>query len=156
MHLDDWAQRWGISPAAIQDLRKSMGIEEKYVSGEGMAETPIQQRVRLAAAKKGIRLWRNNRGAFKDKSGRWVRFGLMNDTPELNKIIKSHDLIGITPRIITPADIGKTLGIFTTHEIKKFDWRYTGKGREVQQLAWANLILSLGGIAKFINNPKDV
>lgn len=156
MHLDDWARHWGVSPAAMRDLKNQMGISENYNSKGGMLEKPIEQRARLAASKKGVRLWVNTRGALKNEVGRPIRFGLMNDTKELNKVIKSHDLIGVTPRIVTAEDVGKTFGIFTSYEVKEHSWVYTGKGREVQQLRWMNLILSLGGISKFITDPKDI
>jgi hypothetical protein len=113
------------------------------------SEEYVKQQIRLAASAAGVRLWRNNVGVLKDIHGRPVRFGLCNDSPALNKEFKSGDFIGITPHVIMPPDIGTIVGVFTSIEAKKEGWRYTGKGREVAQNNWINLITSLGGIAKF-------
>jgi hypothetical protein len=90
-----------------------------------------------------------------DLDGRMIRFGLANDSPALSKQIKSSDLIGITPYTITAADIGRLIGIFTSIEVKPPGWVYKGTPREVAQLAWINLILSMGGRARFATGPEN-
>ena len=77
-----------------------------------------------------------------------VRYGLGNDSAQVNAVLKSSDLIGITP-------VGG-VGIFTSYEIKKPGWRYTGTPREVAQLRWLELVVSLGGIGKFISDVRDL
>jgi len=66
--------------------------------------------------------------------------------------MKSSDLIGITP--VTHA--GKTFGVFTGYEVKRGDWSYKGNKREVAQFNFIQLVSSMGGIAKFINDPEDL
>ena len=114
-----------------------------------MSEAAAQQRVRLEASQKGARLWRNNCGVLEDKTGRPVRYGLANDSPAVNKMIKSSDLIGITPHVVTPQDVGRTLGIFTAIEVKRHGWCFRGQDRETAQLRFIILVLSMGGIGKF-------
>ena len=83
--------------------------------------TPEQiasQRVRLAASSLGCRLFRNNSGGFYDEQGRFVRFGLGNESAQLNQQLKFGDYVGITPIVITPEMVGKTVGIFTNLEVK--------------------------------------
>ena len=119
-------------------------------------EAKVQQTLRLEAAKRGIRLWRNNNGACKDITGRMVRFGLANDSKKVNARIKSSDLIGITPIKVSQTDVGHTFGIFTSLEVKKSNWEYTDTTREKAQLAWLELVATMGGIAKFVNKKEDL
>lgn len=121
----------------------------------GMSEASIQQRLRLWASKRGVRLWRNNVGVLKDERGVPVRYGLANESKAMNQNIKSSDLIGITPVTVTPDMVGKTLGVFTAYECKAEDWSYRANKREIAQLKWLELVQSLGGIAQFINSVID-
>lgn len=116
-----------------------------------MNEEAVKNRVRLEAANIGIRLWRNNVGAMHTDDGRFIRFGLANDSKAVNELIKSGDLIGIKPVMITVEMIGKTIGQFISREVKRSNWRYAGTPREQAQLRWIELINSLGGDACFVN-----
>lgn len=107
------------------------------------------------AAKKGWRLWRNNSGAVTTEDGRHIRFGLANTSAQLNKKIKSSDLVGIAPTLITPEHVGQTLGVFVSIEVKREGWQYKGTPREVAQLRWLELVAALGGIAYFQNNADE-
>ena len=159
MTLTTWAAKWGIPVEAFLDLQQLTGMAEPPVIPRDvppLSEAAVQQQVRLEASKRGLRLWRNNNGAAFDKDGRMIRYGLGNDSASLNKQIKSHDLIGVTPYMVSTADIGKTLGIFTSYEVKRGDWKYTGTEREVAQRAWMELVLSLGGISKFIKDAGEL
>lgn len=151
MNLNEWAVAWGVPFAAVEDLRRRMGLDDAPPPPEvaGKSEAAVQASLRLAAAKAGGRLWRNNVGAGYMDDGTFLRFGLANDSAAVNKVCKSADLIGIKPVVVTPAHVGTTLGQFWSREVKAPGWRYTGTDREKGQLAWANLILSLGGDAGF-------
>ena len=92
----------------------------------------------------GLMLWRNNSGVLPDQSGRPVRFGLGNDSPQSNKVIKSSDLIGLY------------MGRFIAIECKPKGWKYTGRDREVAQLNYINLVKKHGGIAMFATSWEDV
>lgn len=149
MILSEWAKRWGINPAAILELMRLIGVGGEPPVSRGNTEAVNQQKIRMEACKRGARLFRNNVGVLYDERGRPVRFGLANDSASMNKQIKSSDLIGLTPHRVTLEDVGKTVGIFTSIEAKRDNWKYTGTAREVAQYKWIKLIISLGGIAKF-------
>lgn len=151
MMLNEWAIQWGVRPEALADLRARMravntGIPEQT---GGRSEAAVQAAVRLEASQKGAILWRNNVGGYYDESGRFVRYGLANDSKAMNQTIKSHDLVGLRPVEITPSMVGRTFGQFICREVKPGDWRYTGTKREQAQLKFAELVVSLGGDASF-------
>ena len=114
-----------------------------------ISESGAQSEIRLEASQCGARLWRNNVGATYTPAGQFIRYGLANDSPALNAAIKSADLIGIRPILITPEHVGRVIGQFISREVKKPGWKYTGTDRERAQLAWAQLIVELGGDACF-------
>lgn len=157
MILDTWAARWHIPPAALVELKASMGIHESPVTAAGLSEAAVQQQIRLEAGRRGVALFRNNNGACMDEeTNRLIRYGLANDSKAMNEKLKSHDLIGITPHIVTVADVGCTLGLFTSIETKRAGWKYTGTDREKAQLAWSKLVIKLGGRAMFATSPEEV
>lgn len=156
--LHQWAIKWGVRIDALQDLQVQLGTltipEAAEASGPAKSEAWAQSVVRLEASQKGVKLWRNNVGAlFPKESKRLVRFGLANDSEQLNAQLKSGDLIGWRPVVITPAMIGHTLGQFVSVECKEPGWQYTGTPHEAAQLAWANLVNSAGGFAVFAQGP---
>lgn len=146
--LDAWAARWGIPLAALVDLRAS--FTDGTLRPTGVSETAVQQAIRIDACKNGARLWRNNVGACATEDGRQIRYGLANDSPRINRAIKSSDLIGITPMVIA----GQTVGVFTSVEVKRPGWKYRGTTREQAQRAWLELVVSFGGIARFSTGPE--
>lgn len=122
-----------------------------------MAESSVQAEIRLLASQRGWRLWRNNCGVLPDRNGRPVRFGLANDSPQLNREYKSGDLVGIMPLVITPEHVGHTLGIFTSIEVKHPDWKPSDKDeRYLAQCRWRDLVLSLGGYAVITNRSDTI
>jgi hypothetical protein len=99
-------------------------------------------------------LWRNNVGALQTPAGAWVRFGLANDSPALNKRLKSADLIGVRRVLIGPQHIGHTIGQFVSREAKHATWRPgEDPARETAQFAWAALVNSWGGDARIVTGP---
>lgn len=152
MILYQWAKRHNIPFAAIKELESLIGIIDR--PGEpmtGLSEAAVQQNLRLEGARKGVRLFRNNVGGTYDDDGNFIRYGLANESEQVNKVIKSADLIGIRPVLITAEMVGYHIGQFVSREAKPGNWRYTGTEREAAQLAWAQLIISLGGDAAFAN-----
>ena len=120
-----------------------------------MAESSVQTEIRLLASQRGWRLWRNNCGVLPDRNGRPVRFGLANDSPQLNREIASADLIGIMPVVVTQEMVGRTLGVFASVEVKHPDWKPSDKDeRYLAQCRWRDLVTSLGGYA-VITNRSD-
>lgn len=151
MVLDQWAADWRIPPEALVDLRRRLGCEPPPPppNARSKSESWAQTEVRLEASLKGMKLWRNNVGALLDQRGVPVRYGLANDSKQLNERIKSADLIGIKPVLITQAHVGATIGQFLSREMKHPGWSYCGDPHERAQLAWAKLVVSLGGDAGF-------
>lgn len=151
MNLNDWARTWAIPDSALADLRARIVAQDPGAQATpGLSEAAVQANVRLEASRKGLRLFRNNVGVMQDpETHTFVRFGLANDSKQLNQVLKSGDLIGIRPRVIQPEDIGKLLGQFVSREVKHGGWRFTGTEREQAQLNWANLVNALGGDAAF-------
>jgi hypothetical protein len=153
--INRWAARWGIPLEAMAELRASMVDVVKVPAG--MSEAAAQQRVKLEAGRRGMRLWRNNNGACVDaKTERVIRYGLANDSKQMNSKLKSSDLIGIIPIVVTPAHVGHTIGMFASVEMKKPGWRYSGNGREKAQLAWLEMVATFGGFAKFATSEGDL
>jgi|TARA_Y100000310_G_scaffold328739_1_gene397353 hypothetical protein len=141
MNLLAWSIKWQIPLAAIADLKRQMGLDgTNPMDGvrELFTEAGAQTAIRIEGAEKGILLWRNNVGAFEDETGRWVRYGLANDSRAMNKRIKSHDLVGLRPD-----------GQFISREVKEPGWHYTGTGREKAQYKFMELVLANGGDSGF-------
>jgi hypothetical protein len=154
IHLQQWAERNHITPEALAELHLILSVPDvRPPTGAAGSEAGVQSALRLAASKAGGRLWRNNVGAG-EVGGQFMRWGLANDSKQMNGIVKSADLIGIWPVVIQPRHIGQTLGQFWSVEVKRPGWHYTGTKREVAQLTWRNHILSLGGLASFNNTGR--
>jgi hypothetical protein len=152
--LSQWAQRHKIADHAVAELRGILGMqsdESGVKFGDFYSEAGVQSAVRLEAAQKNILLFRNNVGAFESENGRWVRYGLANDSPQMNSKIKSGDLIGVRPVLITEKHIGHTIGQFVSREIKAPGWKFTGTARELAQQRWVEVITGAGGDARFTN-----
>ena len=114
-----------------------------------MNEAEVQNQLRLTASKAGWRLFRNNVGAGKLENGNYIRWGLANDSSKVNENIKSGDLIGIRPVLITEDMVGSVIGQFVSLEVKAPGWKYNpNNARDVAQSRWAEIILLLGGYAK--------
>lgn len=154
MPINSWCRKWSVHPGAITELQALLGAHGISEAPHGISEAAIQQQIRVDSSKHGVRLWRNNNGATLDETGRMIRFGLGNDSPKINRVLKSSDLIGITPVTVTPHMVNSVVGVFTSIEVKASGWKYRGTDREKAQLAWLNLVLSLGGRAKFASTRE--
>ena len=146
-----WAQKWGIPPEAISDYLNSVGaITEPKSSQSKTPESLVSQKTRLEASRAGVALTRNNVGAGKLENGRFMRWGLWNESAAMNENFKSPDLIGIAPITITPQHVGTVIGQFVARETKKGDWVFRESDKRAQaQLNCINFINARGGNAKF-------
>lgn len=121
-----------------------------------LSETTIQNQIRSQSAYLGDDLWRNNSGVLPDAKGRPVRFGLGNDSPKVNKICKSSDLIGATRVLITPEMVDSVVAVFTAVEVKGEGWTFNPNNkREVAQKVFIDLVLQAGGYAGFAQSVDD-
>lgn len=114
-----------------------------------MSERDVQALIRLEASRKGVKLWRNNVGATRCPDGGYLRYGLANDSQQLNAVFKSSDLIGIRPITITQDMVGQVIGQFIAREVKPTSWVYKSTERERAQKAFIDLINAYGGDAAF-------
>jgi hypothetical protein len=128
----------------------------------GASENNVQSRVRLRGTELKMRLFRNNRGAFKDDDGRWIRYGLANDSKALGDKIKSGDLIGWRPVVITPDMVGKVIAQFVSLECKPEGWTPPREGTlefeeyHKPQANWATHVNRDGGYAIFVTDPAQL
>jgi hypothetical protein len=108
-----------------------------------MSEAAIQQDIRLALGQTpGLRVFRNNVGAIKDRNNRLVRYGLHTG---------SADLIGWQSVVITPAMVGQRFARFVSIEVK------TPSGRlSPEQETWQGVVQKAGGIAVVARSVEDV
>lgn len=108
-----------------------------------MSEAAIQQDIRLALGQcPGIRTFRNNCGAIKDRNNRLVRYGLVTG---------SADLIGWQSVVITEAMVGQRFARFLSVEVK------TPTGRlSPEQETWRQAVLKAGGIAVVARSVDDI
>lgn len=151
--LQDWAELWGIPQEALDDLADRSVVACAPSDGAALkshAESYVQSMVRLNAPTAGIVLWRNNVGALADKSGRIVRYGLANDSKQLNETIKSGDLIGWQTVLIGPEHVGQRFARFVSIECKEVGWEYNPNDpHQVAQKRWADMVTAAGGVACF-------
>lgn len=153
-----WAQRWGVSNAAVSELVLALGSNDHAppvaVSGPSASEARQQSLIRLEAPKHGFWLSRNNVGAFQDpESGRLIRYGLANESKQQNAAVKSADLIGFRKRVIVGSDVGATIAQFASIECKEQGWTYSGTKREIAQARWRDFVTLNGGVAMFASGP---
>lgn len=94
------------------------------------SEANIQQSIRLALSEIGCLIWRNNTGAYKDKSGRLITYGLCKG---------SSDLIGISPE-----------GRFLAVEVKKEGGRV-----RPEQVLFCEAVRRSGGIAGICRSAEE-
>lgn len=127
-------------------------------------ETDVQNLTRLAVQAAGGVAWRNNRGALPDERGIPVRFGLANDSSQIDRTFKTGDLVGIYPETrqawgYTDGKFGPlpaTLtGIFCMWECKPPGWRWRGTDREVAQWNAIKYVRERGGRAGFVTHPDE-
>jgi hypothetical protein len=130
-------------------------------------ETDVMNLCRMRAQECGAVLWRNNNGALKDMRGIPVRFGLANDSKNINAVFKSSDLIGMTSRPLArstddvlmahrPDWVRVAPGLFFAVECKEPLWSYRGTEEEKAQLNYIRFVRDAGGVAGFARHPDDV
>ena len=156
VELRQWALRHHVSLEALRELSGLLAADTGTVREGAGSESRVQSQVRLAAPYAGIRLFRNNVGVLKNEAGTPVRYGLANDSPALNKRLKSSDLIGWRRLEITPAHVGTLVAQFVSLETKHAAWTYGGDAREEAQQRWLALVAADGGYAKFITGGNEL
>lgn len=140
-------------------------------------EADVQAAIRIEAGRLGVLLWRNNRGAMEDTNGRVVRFGKGNDSPQVDRRLKSSDLDGQVTEIwrhpITGelCEIARSLHVeckspgwkfpdawrnSTPDEIEKTRAPASPEGRRtLAQWRWLKLHHDAGALAGFAQSVDD-
>lgn len=156
--ITQWALKWNIPYDALTELETIFGLNGNLTVStiNGASEANVQARVRLEAARKGIKLWRNNVGVLLNERGTPVRYGLANDSPKLNQTIKSGDLIGWRPLTIMPQMVGSKIAQFISRECKEANWKYGASSHEQAQLKWIQLVCADGGDARFATGDDSL
>lgn len=117
--------------------------------------TGLMQRVMLAiGARPGVRVFRQNVGmgwvgdAAKLKDGSIL---IRNPRPLHAGLVKgSGDLIGWTSREIRPEDVGTTVAVFTSIEVKD-----STKAPTTEQRRWHTNVRAAGGITGVARSEED-
>lgn len=163
MNIHTWATKWGVTAECFRDLQLALGtftppLPEGPADAVGKSEAFVQSAVRIEASQKGIKLWRNNVGALIPKgSQRPVRYGLANDSEQMNDVLKSSDLIGVEPTLITPQHVGRVLGLFDAFECKPEGWQFNpADAHEAAQWAFGRVILAAGGNFRFVTGVGQI
>lgn len=151
-----WSARHNISGEALAELLSVFRCLPVVVNQATDSESRVQANVRLEAARKGVKLWRNNVGVLKDERGVPIRYGLANDSKRLNEVCKSGDLIGWRPVLIAPSHLGQTIAQFVSRECKRAGWKYKGDAHEQAQLKWAQAVVADGGDACFTSGEESL
>ena len=103
-------------------------------------ESVIQTQIRLRLGKLRILMLRYQVGLFWTKDGRPVKIG----EPGVS------DLIGMVPHVVTQADVGRTIGVFTVLETKQ------KKGRlSEEQGPFLRLVNRNGGLGAIVRSEED-
>lgn len=157
--FDAWAAKWG--QQCVAELMQAVGCGDfappLAVADKPGSEARQQSLVRLAAPKVGFWLTRNNVGALQDKRGVPVRYGLANESPQQNEMLKSADLIGIRQVVVTHEMVGRVIGQFASVEMKHEGWTYNAHdSHEAAQFRWMNFVISKGGYATFATHPSHI
>lgn len=148
-----WATKWQIPVAALHDLPSH--FHRAIASADNTSEAGVQSHLRITAPKFTHSLWRNNKGAMQDKTGRLIRYGLGHDSKRLDEVWKSSDLIGITRILITPEYVGRILGVFTAVECKEPGWKGPRTPEENAQASFLATVNAMGGISMFSTSIEE-
>lgn len=151
--LIDWATKWQIPVAALHDLPRH--FHTGITTNDNTSEAGVQSALRVTAPKLTHSLWRNNKGATQDVTGRLIRYGLGHDSKRLDEVWKSSDLIGITRVLITDDYVGRILGVFTGVEVKEPGWKGPRTKEENAQASFLATVNAMGGIGMFATSTEE-
>lgn len=149
MNIYEWASRWRVPGEALAELVSSVS-HTPAAPAEPRSEGYVQSIVRAEAPHHRVRLFRNNVGAGTLENGSFIRWGLANDSEDVNKVLKSSDLIGWGPLTITDRMVNTVINVPYARECKPEDWQWSATPRECAQLAFINMVNAAGGNACFV------
>jgi len=157
MNFMEWAVGAGLTMEQIRSYQYHLGTyDERLTTGEGGSEAAVVKRCQVQASKMGGRLWKNHKGAATLQDGTFMRYGLLNESKRISDEIKSSDLIGAYPLVITQDMVGTTVAQLWLVEVKEEDWHFTGDAHETAQLKFLELGLAMGARATFATSEDDI
>lgn len=157
MNFLEWAVAAGLTMEQIRSYQYHLGTyDERLTDGEGSSEAAVVARCKVRASKMGGRLWKNHKGAAVLQDGTFMRYGILNESKRISDDIKSSDLIGVYPLVITQDMVGSTVGQLWLVEVKEEDWHFTGDAHEMAQLKFLELGLAMGARATFATSEDDI
>jgi len=107
-----------------------------------MKEADISRLIQLELSRSGCRLFRNNSGAYQDKRGQWIKYGVASPG--------GSDLIGWAPLIITEQMVGQQVAVFFAVEVK------SNRGiASKEQTQFIKVVNESGGIAGLAKSPEE-
>lgn len=109
-----------------------------------MSESAVQRSIRVRLSELKLPFLRIQVGTFLTMQGKPIHIGEKGVS----------DLIGITPHVITEADIGRTVGIFTALEVKQTGG-HTAKERKANQGAYLKMVNRMGGLGAIVKSEED-
>ena len=105
-----------------------------------MKESSIQRAIRVRLSQLRVPMFRYMVGTFIAPDGSFVHIGEKGVS----------DLIGMTPYVVKPEDVGRTIAVFTALEVK------TAKGRlREEQAPFLRMVNSHGGLGAIVRSPED-
>jgi len=153
----DWAVEAGLTMEQIRSYQMHVGTyDERLTDGVGGSESAVVKRCQVQASKMGGRLWRNHKGAAVLQDGTFMRYGILNESKRISDEIKSSDLIGEYPLLITPEMVGTTIAQLWLVEVKEPGWHFTGDAHEMAQLKFLEFGLAAGARACFATSEEDI
>ena len=107
-----------------------------------MLESAILKQIMMLCSRGACRLLRNNSGAFQDKRGQWVRYGVGNPG--------GSDLLGWRTVTVTEEMVGAKIAVFCAIEVK------AAKGKPIpEQVQFIDTVKAAGGIAGVARSPEE-
>ena len=114
-------------------------------------ETAVSNAIQLDLLGQPVRLLRNNVGGLKDRTGRFVAYGLGSSG---GKVLRGpSDLIGWRSVTITPDMVGQTIAVFAAVEVKDKAQPTPEQERFIAEVQQAG---GLAGVARSVEDARRI
>lgn len=114
-------------------------------------ETAVSNAIQLDLAREPVRLLRNNVGGLKDRTGRFVAYGLGSHGGQV--VRGPSDLIGWRTINITPDMVGLTVAVFAAIEVKD---RAKPTPEQERFIAEVQAAGGLAGVARSVDDARSI
>lgn len=114
-------------------------------------ELAIQNAIQLGLLGQPVRLLRNNVGGLKDRTGRFVAYGLGSHGGQV--VRGPSDLIGWRTITITPDMVGRQIAVFAAVEVKDCAVPTPEQERFIAEVQQAG---GLAGVARSVDDARTI